>query len=325
MTGMCEDDLLIIGGGPAALSAAINGASEGLRVRIIDNGNMIGGQARESSAIENYPGFPDGITGNELMGSFVRQARKFSTIFSCPLTAIALERDEASNRIIVTTDDDHQYAAKAAILAIGLNYRRLSASNIDPLLGRGVFYGMTTYRTKRQECHYAVIGGGNSAGQAAVNLAKNPKAKVYIIIRKNMEAQMSSYLHPRLREAPNVTIIEGAEVISANGTNHLTGIVIRRDGEDIAMPMHCMLVFIGAFPRTAWLKNTLKLDKDRYILTGTEAGADMPYMTSMRGVFAAGDVRSGSTKRIVAGAGEGGNALQMVHRYLASLEQTVGA
>lgn len=320
MTGMCDDDLLIIGGGPAALSAAINGASEGLRVRVIDNGNMLGGQARESSAIENYPGFPDGITGQELMGCFVRQARKFNTIFSCPLTAIGIERNEETNRIVVTTDDDHQYSAKAAILAIGLNYRRLPAINVDMLMGRGVFYGMQTFKNSKRECHYAIIGGGNSAGQAAVNLAKNPKAKVYIIIRKNMEAQMSTYLHPRLRNASNITIIEGAEVVAATGTAHLTGIVIRRDGEEIAMPMNCMLVFIGAFPRTAWLKAALALDKDRYILTGTEANAPMPYMTSMQGVFAAGDVRSGSTKRIVAGAGEGGNALQMVHRYLASLD-----
>lgn len=327
----CECDLLIIGGGPAGLSAAINGASEGLNVRLLDAGHTLGGQARESSAIENYPGFPEGVTGNDLMSRFVRQADRFKTSILCPLQAAHLQID--GDHKIITTEDYSEYTAKSVIISIGLSYRRLSASGTGPLMGRGIWYGMPPGRfMPTKACQIAVIGGANSAGQAVLKLASNPKINIKMIIRKTLESQMSTYLIDRIRAAPNVEVCEGCEVRSAHGRIDLESITVRYgDQTEKTLSITHMFIFIGAVPKTLWLKSALQLDEHRFIKTWKDVElsiADqmyhdkivMPYETSLQGVFAAGDVRKGSTKRIATAIGEGAGALQMVHNYLGQLD-----
>lgn len=208
----CETDLLVIGGGPAGLSAAINGSSEGLRVRVLDSGHTLGGQAKESSAIENYPGFPEGITGADLMSSFVRQAHKFNTSMLCPIGAARVWRED--DRVHVMTEDYQEHVARAALLSIGLSYRRLPAKGIGPLMGRGVFYGMPPGRwSPTKSCQVMVVGGANSAGQAVLKLASNQRASVRLVIRKTIDRQMSTYLIDRIRAMENVEVCENCEVV----------------------------------------------------------------------------------------------------------------
>jgi thioredoxin reductase (NADPH) len=332
-------DLLIVGGGPAGLCAAISGASEGLNTVLLDNGSSLGGQARESNAIENYPGFPDGVTGDNLMGCCVRQAQKFHTAFVAPTQAVKLFRNIHSDLLTIHTDDYNKYEAKAVIISIGLQYRRLHANGIGPLMGRGVYYGLPGHvindETPRK---IAIIGGANSAGQAAVKLAQNEKNEITMFIRTTIEDKMSQYLIDRIRALTNIKLCEHCEVVEVYGQQELEMIRVmnnyHEDKDTIDYPMDCMVIFIGGMPRTLWLEDTLRLSPDKYILTGPDliehnlkrsagkaTGGRLPfsYETSLSGVFAAGDVRSGSSKRVAVAAGEGAGALQMVHKYLSEL------
>lgn len=305
-------DLLVIGSGPAGLSAAISAASEGLKVAIMDNGNTLGGQARESSAIENYPGFPDGITGNDLMQSFVAQALKFGTIVICPTTAQKLQKN-ADGIFTVTTDDYQEYNSKAVLLSMGLSYRRLDAKNIGPLIGRGIYYGCPPNSLSTSTpTRVAVVGGANSAGQAVVRLARLPNVSVDVIIRKRLADQMSTYLIDRISTMPNVRLCENCEVAAVEGKGHLERLWItdHLKHESKFDDYTAMYIFIGATPRTVWLRGTLDLDEHYFV-------RDHAYQTSMDGVFVAGDVRSGSVKRIAAAGGEGSGVVPMIHRYLA--------
>lgn len=324
----CESDLLVIGGGPAGLSAAINGASEGLSVRIIDGGTTLGGQAKESAAIENYPGFADGITGENLAGQFIRQAIKFSTQIVSNVNAASLVQDESSKRFIITTDDYSEYVGKAVLLSLGLSYRRLQADGIGPLMGRGIFYGRPAGIQPSKKCEIAIIGGANSAGQAVVKLAANPKHHIRMLIRKSIVDQMSSYLIERIKKLPNVDVCEGCEVKRVEGKNKLENIVVQdQSGKFHSYHTDNMFIFIGAMPKTLWLKSAgLEMDPHNFIRTWknvcTRIGA-LPYETSIPGVFAAGDVRSDSIKRIAAASGEGSGAIPMVHKYLSTLTTPV--
>ncbi len=322
----CTSDLLIIGAGPAGLCAAINASSEGVSTRVVDNGLLLGGQAKESNAIENFPGFPEGITGTDLMGNFVRQAERFNTKFLSPVGITKLRRDEKSNLIVACSDDYQEFATKVVLISIGLSYRRLGAEGMSPLMGRGIYYGapIGTIPTN-VDCNIAIVGGANSAGQAAVFAAKNPLAKVHIFIRKKLDDGMSMYLIERLRHRPNVFIHEGCEITAVHGVTELKAITYTCNGESLEMAMNHMFIFIGASPRTFWLDDCLKLDDKKFVLTGHDVGRRKnvethPFETSLTGVFAAGDVRSGSVKRVVAAAGEGVNALQSIHSYLAKWE-----
>lgn len=324
---VCESDLIILGGGPAGLSAAINGSSEGLNVSLLDNGVQLGGQARESSAIENYPGFPEGITGNDLMGALVRQADKFSTHFLCPVAAVDLHRDNSS-RFLIITDDGQEYVSRSILISIGLTYRRLGARGISQLMGRGVYYGAPIGKANGNKgFNIAVVGGANSAGQAVVNLAKNKKNNITLLIRKTIDSQMSSYLIERIRKLENVHVCEFCEVTEVSGKYQLEGITYKQttNGEERAYGIDAdyLFIYIGALPRTYWLKRHVEVDKYNFIKTWTdlepESSKDrtvLPYETSIAGVFAAGDVRYGSVKRIASAAGEGAAALQMIHKYL---------
>lgn len=304
-------DLLIIGSGPAGLSAAINAASEGLKVVLMDNGLLLGGQARESSAIENYPGFPDGITGLDLTQMFVQQALKFMTTIVCPVSAQKLSKD-STGVFTVTTDDYQDYRSRSVLLAMGLSYRRLNAANIGPLIGRGVWYGCPSHTiTSDKPRRVAVIGGANSAGQAVVRLAKSPDVSVDVIIRKRLVDQMSSYLIDRIKGLSNVRVCEGCEVTAVEGKSTLERLWIRDDvrHESRYEVYDAMYIFIGATPRTVWLRGVVDLDEHYFV-------RDHAYQTSMAGVFVAGDVRSGSVKRIATAGGEGSGVVPMIHRYL---------
>ncbi|MBU2330112.1 NAD(P)/FAD-dependent oxidoreductase, partial [Patescibacteria group bacterium] len=214
-----ECDLIIVGGGPAGLSAAINGASEGLNIILIDSGPALGGQAAKSSLIENYPGFPKGITGPDLVGNWIEQAGKFKTVMECPQTALGLRAD--GDRKIVVTDDD-EIVGKMVILSAGLSYRRLAAPGVSTLMGRGVLYGAPTFDPRSMgDCKICIVGGANSAGQAAMHMSMNPSAQVQLLIRKRLEDQMSTYLVERVRAAENITVCEGVEVIEACGAQSL--------------------------------------------------------------------------------------------------------
>ena len=305
-------DLCIVGGGPAGLSAAINAASEGLSVRLLDNGSMLGGQARESAAIENYPGFPDGVTGKTLMTLLTQQAEKFGTDFYCPESVLDLAVGADSNPVL-TTGDYHEHPCRAVLLTLGLQYRRLNARNASQFLGRGVYYGIPGGKPERSARQVAIVGGANSAGQAALNLARNPRTSVTMLVRKGLRDKMSQYLVDRIEAADNIEVREHCEVQACYGKHSLQEIGFVDHGAEHTLPVSAMHIFIGAIPRTMWLKDTLTLDKDRYIQTGF---GGFTYQTSMPGVFAAGDVRSGSTKRISTASGEGIAAIQEIHRYL---------
>lgn len=315
-----DHDLVIVGGGPAGLSAAINGSSEGLDVLLLDSGQVLGGQARESASIENYPGFPDGITGDALMTRLVQQARKFDSQVLAPCAVWQLRPD--GQRIVVTDDAGDEFISRAVLLALGLSYRRLQADNLGEYMGRGVFYGVPNGNGPKKTCKIAVVGGANSAGQAVLNLARNHRAEIKLLVRKTIEAQMSTYLIDRIRQTENITICENCEVVSAHGANgRLSWVQVKdkQDGVSREIEAEFLFVFIGAQPRTYWLRGTLDLDGRGFVITEglTDAGS-LPYETSMRSVFAAGDVRSeNQTKRIAAAAGEGSAALQMIHRRLA--------
>lgn len=319
----CTSDLLIIGGGPAGLSAAINGASEGLNVRLLDNGSSLGGQAKESSGIENYPGFPEGITGELLMSRMAQQARKFATGVVTPVAAQRLEKNP-DGTLTVTCDDYSEYVAKSVLLSIGLSYRRLRADNIGNFMGRGVFYGVPTFKPQGRVRTVAVVGGANSAGQAAVGLATNSRLDVKLLSRGPLEKGMSTYLIDRIRQTSNIEVIEMCEVKVCHGDTCLQRIVAVRDGKEISLDIDNMYIFIGAMPRTLWLKDSIDLDEHNFVKTGFRMSDPVGvikayYETSMSGVFAAGDVRAGSTKRIATSIGEGAGALQMIHGYLGGL------
>lgn len=319
MTRTCITDLLIVGGGPAGLSAAINGASEGLRVRLLDNGNALGGQARESSAIENYPGFPGGITGDDLMTRIVQQARKFDTGLVTPIMAQSIERRE-DGLFRVQTDDYGEFLSRSVLLTLGVNYRRLPAKDAAQFTGRGLFYGVPSQRRKGNVRHVAIIGGANSAGQAALNLSRDTRISISLYIRRTIGAAMSDYLIQRIRTRANIEVCENCEVIACYGDNGRLAAIDVQSGETTDRRLcDAIYVFIGASPRTYWIKDFLRLDEKNFICTWPDHEEDhgMNYCTSVRGVFCAGDVRSGSTKRIATAIGEGAGALQMVHKYLA--------
>lgn len=326
MTKPCTSDLIIIGAGPAGLSAAINAASEGLSVRVLDQAVQLGGQARESNAIENYLGFPESVTGERLMNLAVRQARKFGNIvFDCPALAVDMRRDEETNTIHVMLDDYREVIGRTVLLSNGLTYRRHTADNIGALMGQGIYYGMPMSAIPtNKKCIIAIVGGANSAGQAAIKLAENGNAKIKMFIRKKLDTQMSHYLITRIRNTDNIEVCEGCEITAVTGNEWLSDITYKvSDDTFVTEKAHYMFIFIGAAPRTLWLRKNITLDKDNFIVTGSGLHTDnvgrrrLYFETSMSGVFAAGDVRSQSTKRIAAAIGEGSAVVSMIHQYLA--------
>ncbi|MFC0042549.1 FAD-dependent oxidoreductase [Actinomadura rayongensis] len=315
-------DLVVVGAGPAGLGAAVYGASEGLRTVLIEQ-HASGGQAGQSSRIENYLGFPDGVSGAQLADRARRQAERFGVELVTTGQVTGLEaRGQAR---VVRQADGTEIAAHAVILATGVSYRRLTAPGLDAFTGRGVFYGAATAETPGcagQEVF--VVGGANSAGQCAVHLARTAE-RVHLVVRAaGLEASMSHYLIEQIAALPNVRVHCRTAVTAAEGDDHLERLTLTGpDGEWTADAQY-LFVFIGAEPRTDWLGTVVERDAAGYVLTGPDLPAPggtavrAPYFleTSLPGVFAAGDVRAGSIKRVAAAVGDGAMAVALVHRYL---------
>jgi thioredoxin reductase (NADPH) len=305
-------DLLVVGGGPAGLAAAVYGASEGLDTLVVES-TALGGQAGASRRIENYLGFPAGISGTELTSRAVSQARKFGARPATPYRAVALEPGDG--RHVVRLEEGHEISARAVLLATGAEYRRLPLEGLADYEGTSVFYAAGP--PEAQLCgasRVAVVGGGNSAGQAAVWLARGGALVTLLHRRADLHETMSDYLVREL-DRYGVAVRDGTEIASLHGTNGQLGAVTLKSGEQL--PLSFLFFFLGAKPCTDWLDDTVARGADGFILTGDAVGADRLLGTSAPGIFAAGDVRSGSTKRCAAAVGEGSMAVQFVHEHLA--------
>jgi thioredoxin reductase (NADPH) len=306
-------DLAIVGAGPAGLGAAVYGASEGLGTFVIDSSGL-GGQAGTSRRIENYLGFPAGITGNELTSRAVTQARKFDAQLATPFRALSLE--PGHERHLLRLEEDHVIAARAVVLATGAQYRRLPVENLSEYEGISVFYAAGPPEAQLTGAsRVAVVGGGNSAGQAAVWLARGGALVTLLHRRADLRETMSDYLIREL-ERYGVAVRDQSEIAALHGSDGQLEAVTLKDGEHL--PFSFLFLFLGALPCTEWLGDTVARDDHGFILTGTQVGADYLLGTSLPGVFAAGDVRSGSTKRCATAVGEGAMAVQLVHAHLAA-------
>jgi thioredoxin reductase (NADPH) len=307
-----EVDLVVVGGGPAGLAAAVYGASEGLETLVVES-TALGGQAGSSRRIENYLGFPAGITGTELTSRAVTQARKFEARTATPYRAVSLEPDDGG--YVVRLEEDHEIAARTVLLATGAQYRRLAVDGLSHYEGMSVFYAAGP--PEAQLCGAArvgVIGGGNSAGQAAVWLARGGALVTLLHRRADLRETMSDYLVREL-ERYGVAVRDRSEVAALHGDDgHLEAVTLK-SGERLAFSF--LFLFLGALPCTDWLGDVVARDDKGFILTGAAAGAESLLETSLPGVFAAGDVRSGSTKRCATAVGEGAMAVQFVHGRLA--------
>jgi thioredoxin reductase (NADPH) len=306
-------DLLIVGGGPAGLAAAVYGASEGLDTLVVES-SALGGQAGSSRRIENYLGFPAGISGTELTSRAVSQARKFGARPATPYRAIALEPGDG--RHIVRLEENHEIAARAVVLATGAEYRRLPVEGLTDYEGLSVFYAAGP--PEAQLCgasRVAVVGGGNSAGQAAVWLARGGALATLLHRRNDLRETMSDYLIREL-ERYGVAIRDRSEIDALHGSEGQLEAVTLKSGEQL--PFSFLFLFLGAKPCTEWLEDAVLRAPDGFILTGGAARGTYLLETSVPGIFAAGDARCGSTKRCAAAVGEGSMAVQLVHQHLAA-------
>jgi thioredoxin reductase (NADPH) len=306
-----EVDLLVVGAGPGGLGAAVYGASEGLDTLVLDS-TALGGQAGWSRRIENYLGFPAGISGTELTGRAVAQARKFGARLATPYRAMSLEF--GNGRHVVHLGDDREIAARAIVLATGAQYRRLPVERLDEFEGLTVFYAAGP--PEAQLCgasRAAVVGGGNSAGQAAVWLARGGALVTLLHRRGDLRETMSDYLIRDL-ERYGVAVRDRSEIAALHGEGGQLEAVTLMGGE--RLPFSFLFFFLGAAPCTEWLDDTVARDAGGFILTGAAAGRENLLDTSIPGVFAAGDVRAGSTKRCATAVGEGAMAVQLAHAHL---------
>ena len=307
-----EVDLLIVGGGPAGLGAAVYGASEGLDTLIVES-TVLGGQAGTSRRIENYLGFPAGITGTELTSRAIAQARKFRARTATPYRAQALETGDGHHT--VRLEDGNEIVARAVLLSTGAEYRRLPVDDLDQYEGISVFYAAGP--PEAQLCgaqRVGVIGGGNSAAQAAVWLARGGALVTLLHRRADLSETMSHYLIEEL-ERYGVAVRDRSEVAALHGEDGRLDAVTLTDGTEL--PLSFLFLFLGASPCTEWLGETVARDPKGFILTGPEAGADGLLETSVPGVYAAGDVRAGSIKRCATAVGEGATVVRFVHERLA--------
>jgi thioredoxin reductase (NADPH) len=302
-------DLTIVGAGPTGLSAAVNAASEGLNTVVIDSEHGVGGQAKFSSRIANYLGFPTGLSGPQLMSRAYSQSKKFGAEFELGVSVVGLGVEGKFRTLKLS--DGRELVSRTVLFATGLQWRILDAEGAQEYSGRGVFYGANpTDGPNESGRQVFIIGAANSAGQAAVNLAKFA-AKVTLVNPSPKLDKMSQYLIDEIEGFNNISVLFEHHVAAVLGDgSKVTGIKLV-NGDNVDYPADSVYVFIGAEPRTLWLKTVCELDEHGYIVTNAD------FATSCSGVFAAGDVRSGSTKRIASGVGEGGGAVAAIHRYLA--------
>jgi thioredoxin reductase (NADPH) len=322
-------DLVIIGAGPAGLAAAVYGSSEGLRTVVVER-ETFGGQAGASSLIRNYLGFSRGVSGSELAWQAYQQAWLFGASFRLARHTIALHH--GPEQLVVSLSDGTEVAGRAAIVATGASYRRLGIPSLEALQGAGVFYGAAVAQAqgmKGQEV--CVVGGGNSAGQAARHLSKHARRVTLLVLGESLAAHMSQYLIEEIEATENIQVRLNTQVIDGGGQGRLEHLVLkdRTSGLTETFPAAALFVLIGARPHTGWLPEEVMRDERGYIITGSDLLRDgsppegwplerapMLLETSIPGVFAAGDVRCGSVKRVASAVGEGSIAIQMVHKYL---------
>jgi thioredoxin reductase (NADPH) len=318
-------DLLVVGAGPAGLAAAVYGASEGLLTAVLES-TAPGGQAGASMRIENYLGFPTGLTGTELAGRAILQANKFGARLSVPTPATRLEFQ--NGYAMVSGTGAETIAAKCLLIATGAEYRRLDVKGCEKFEGTGVYYAATPAEARLCEgSQVLVVGGGNSAGQAAVYLAQHAHKLLLLIRGDDLNKNMSSYLVRRIEQTPNIELLCNTTIERMDGDGHLASVEIvdRRTGQQRTVQSPAVFSFIGASPRTDWLPSEVERDAKGFVRTGADLAhsphwtvARTPFLleTSRPGVFAAGDVRSGSVKRVASAVGEGAMAVQFVHEYL---------
>jgi thioredoxin reductase (NADPH) len=325
-------DLIIVGGGPAGLAAAVYGASEGLKTVLVER-EAPGGQAGTSSRIENYLGFPKGLSGGDLARRAVDQARRFEVEILTP-QEVAEVRVEDPYRI-VRLGDGTELSCHALMVTTGVSYRRLDVPGLEKLTGAGIYYGaaMTEALSCKNEDVY-IVGGANSAGQAAVYFANHARKVVILCRSDDLGKGMSRYLVDQIEETENIEVCLNSSVVVVEGVDHLEKITINNSGtgEEETVDARSLFIFIGAAPKTDWLDDVVERDERGFILSGPDLmrnGARPkgwtldrdPYLleTSVPGIFVAGDVRHGSVKRVASGVGEGSVAIQFVHRYLSQV------
>ena len=325
-------DLVILGGGPAGLAAAVYGASEGLRTVVVER-DAPGGQAGLSSRIENYLGFPSGLSGADLTRRAVAQAKRFGADILAPQRAVALQADGSYR--VTSLQDGGRLSSHAVLIATGVQWRKLNVPGADRLTGAGIYYGAGAFEAascKNEDVF--VIGGANSAGQAAMNFAGYARRVIMLVRGESLSTSMSKYLIDECARKPNIEVQYGVQLVEAHGADRLEAISIRcdRTGEVNKVPASSVFVFIGAQPGTDWLEGVVARDGRGFILTGPDLflNGQRPkgwlldrdptlLETSLPGVFAVGDVRHGSVKRVASGVGEGSIAIQFVHQYLAKV------
>ena len=320
-------DLVIVGGGPAGLAAAVYGASEGLRTLGVD---MVapGGQAGTSSRIENYLGFPTGISGGDLTQRALVQAEKFGAHLTAPCAASSLR--EVAGHLAVGLADGTEVAGRAVIVATGARYRRLDVDRLDDFESKGVYYAATTMEAREcDESPVVVAGGGNSAGQAAVFLADSGSPVTVVIRASDLNASMSRYLVDRIEDHKRIDVRVNTKITGLDGDQTLSSVRVAGADGDAMLPCVALFSFIGADPASGWLSGCAALDERGFVLTDRSLSEDhlgerwdalgrqpLPFETSYPGLFAVGDVRAGSTKRVAAAVGEGSAAVRSVHEYL---------
>jgi thioredoxin reductase (NADPH) len=326
-------DLAIIGGGPAGLAAAVYGASEGLRTVMIER-EAPGGQAGLSSRIENYLGFPVGLSGGDLARRAVAQARRFDVEILSPQEAVSLRVDGPYRYIKLA--DGFEISCHALLLAMGVQWRTMDLPGIDKLQGAGVYYGGSTSEafSCKGETVY-IIGGANSAGQAAMHFSKFANKVVMLVRGTSLASTMSHYLIEQIAKTPNIEVWTQSVVTEVHGDSHLSAVTVKclSTGESQQLPANSVFIFIGALPRTEWLGNLIARDEKGFILSGHDLMVDGKrpatwtldrdpglLETNVPGIFAVGDVRHGSIKRVASGVGEGAVVVQFIHQYLAKVQ-----
>jgi thioredoxin reductase (NADPH) len=310
-------DVLIVGGGPAGVAAGVYAGAEGLSALVVED-TAIGGQAGTSSRIENYMGFPTGISGADLVWRGEVQAMKFGTRFVTPRRVSGLEKLE-DGRFCANFDNAQRVLAGAVVVATGVQYRRLPIDRLAEFEGAGVYYAATENEARYcKGSETVIVGGGNSAGQAAMFLSR-ASSQVRLVVRgTSLASSMSSYLSSRLEANPAITIEYGAEVVALHGSDKLDAVTVRNtsDGTSRRLPACALFVMVGAAPNTNWLSGLVELDSKRFVLTGEPAGSSSPYATSQPGIFAVGDVRAASVKRVASAVGEGSVVISKVWEHL---------
>jgi thioredoxin reductase (NADPH) len=322
-------DVCIVGGGPAGLAAGVYAASEGLSTVIVER-EAPGGQAGQSSAIENYLGFPKGLSGSDLAQRALAQVSRFGAELVLAREVVGLEQRGTVRAVLL--EGGAEVEARSVVVSTGVSYRRLTAEGVESLTGKGIYYGATAAEAQQTEGDRVfIVGGANSAGQAALNFAQHAEHVTLVVRGPNLLATMSTYLVDRITAAPNVTVRSDTQVGAADGEGHLERLTLveRSTGGQEVVEASWLFVFIGASPRTDWLDGSVARDQHGFVLTGPEvatsgapwalARAPFALETSLPGVFAAGDVRLESMKRVASAVGEGAMSIYLIHRYLATV------